>query len=95
MAKKITGHKICKSQCWPRKDSPYAFVKEIISEGKSKEEAKKAIQEFEESHSYLLICEYGRATPMAIDEIYEAEQNGGFVAFVKKLQEEVPTFFMQ
>jgi len=86
MRKEIKGKNTKRPQSWGTKESPYESMVFALSLGKSEEEAKKAVKEFEESFSYLLICEYGRATPFEIDQIYAAEQKDGMKGFFKAVR---------
>jgi len=93
MAREIKGFTPIRPQRWAKKEEPYECVVDILCEDKSESEAAQAVKEFEESHTYLLICEYGRATPFQIDKIYEAEQKEGLKGFVKAIKKYMPSLF--
>ncbi len=95
MAKEIKGYDTKRPQSWAKKEEPYKAVVFALSIGKSEEEARKAVKEFEESFSYLLICEFGRATPFEINDIYEAEQKEGLKGFVNAVRKYMPLLFRE
>ena len=88
MAKKITDNPDIYSG-WGSNTAPYESMVYCLTLGKKEEEKAKIIQDFEESHTYLLICERGSWSPPGhiLDEMYEKEQKYGVVGFVKVLMD--------
>lgn len=89
MAKKITQWEDKpKHVGYPENDMPYHLMVEWLTEGKTAEEAQRIIAEFEESHTYLMIAEYGAWSPVfpMLIKIYEEEQKSGLYGFVKGLK---------
>lgn len=97
MAKKITDRTDRPPQGYGSNESPYNFMVEWLTEGKSVEESKEIIREFEESHTYLIICEYGSWSPhfFTLQSAYLAEKKDGFIGFVNAIKEDYPDFFEQ
>lgn len=95
MAKKITTRTDKPVQGYGENEVPYNFMVEWLTEGKSEIEKKQIIEEFEESHTYLIICEYGSWSPClpTLQSAYIAEKENGFIGFVNAILEDYPTFF--
>lgn len=91
MAREIKGFDPKRPQCWAAKEEPYECVIEALSENKSASEIIQITKDFEESHSYLLICEFGRATPFAILDIYNAERESGVSGFIREVRKNMPS----
>jgi len=81
---------------WPTNEAPIEYMIDFLSKGKSAEEQSQVELDFKESHTYLLICEYGKGSPrgMVLKRIYQAEQEDGLVGFVNALTDEIPSFFL-
>lgn len=87
MAKKITTRTDIPMQGYSTNEAPYLGVLGWLLENKTGLEAEKEKQAFEESFTYLLICEEGRfSLPVsALLDLYQAEKEEGYRGFFKKL----------
>lgn len=95
MTKKITQWKDKpKHVGYPENDMPYHLMVDWLTDGKTPEEAQKIVADFEESHTYLMIAEYGAWSPVMprLIEIYKGEQKGGLAGFIKALNIYEPGF---
>lgn len=95
MAKKITNRTDYAMQGYEENEDPYICVLEWLLKGKTDEEAAQEKQAFEESFTYLLICEEGRFSPpvACLLELYQAEREKGIRGFFRKIIEVMPTYF--
>ena len=84
MAKKITDNPDIYSG-WGSNIAPYECVVDCLTMRAKEGERTKIIQDFEESHTYLLICERGSWSPPShiLLEMYEKEKKYGVVGFIK------------
>ena len=75
-------------------EEPYNFLLEELFEGHSEEEQLEIKENFEKSHTFLLIKEEGRksACIQALYELYQAEQEEGLRGFIKTLLKIRPTY---
>ena len=95
MAKKITTEKRNYVQGWGRNEAPYEALVDWFTDDKTEQEKAQIIQEIEESHTYLMICEYGAASPSILELVhaFEAERKDGLIGFVNAIREDRPMFF--
>lgn len=78
--KRITNRKdIPKYIGYDTNEEPYYLMVDWLTDEKTPEEAQKIVADFEESHTYLLIAEYGAWSPVMprLIKIYEGEQKRG------------------
>ena len=94
MAKKITGRPGTPMQGYRTNEAPYLGVLNWLLDGKSEIESIEEKTAFEESFTYLLICEEGKFSPPvdALLGLYKAEKKNGIRGFIKKLLYYCPTF---
>lgn len=96
MAKKITDRENnFLHRGWSENETPYIYMVDELTKGKSKTTAKKIISEFKNSHTYLLIADLGALSPpfLMLLRAYRAEQKEGLHGFVNSLLKDDPTFF--
>ena len=76
-------------------ERPYNLMVEWLTADKSDEDCKKIIQEFMESHTYLLISEAGRLSPpfSVLKQMYQGEKENGIVGFGRAILDYDPGFF--
>ena len=88
MAKKITDNPHIYSG-WGSNTAPYECMVECLTMYAKEEDKSKIIRDFEESHTYLLICERGSWSPSShiLTKMYELEKKHGVAGFVKVLMD--------
>ena len=68
---------------------PYECMVECLTMYAKEEDKSKIIRDFEESHTYILICERGSWSPSShiLTKMYELEKKHGVAGFVKVLMD--------
>ena len=93
MSKRITSRPILHYQkSWGSHTRVYHYVLTELIKGKSIEDSVKIKEDFESTHTYILVCDTGDlcTEPQNILEMYHLEKSEGYTGFIKGLVKAYP-----
>ena len=92
MPKKITKTTIRGGRCFEKNETAYGYILEKLLKDESIENAVRLKEDFEMSHTYIMICDMGAGLywPYNVLDIYELEKSEGYIGFIKGLVKAYP-----